>query len=46
MATTPKAAAIEHVWGALVTLIEELTRLAKSAADQLEEENKKPGGRR
>lgn len=40
MATTVKPAALEHVWGAIVVLIEELTRLAKHAADQLEAENK------
>lgn len=36
--TTP--ASLEHVWGALVKLVEELTRLAKLAADQLEEKKK------
>lgn len=35
-----KPASLEHVWGALAALIEELTRLAKLAADQLEAEQK------
>lgn len=45
MAPTAKAtpASLEHVWGALVKLIDELTRLAKIAADQLEAEQ---GGRK
>lgn len=34
MATKAQPASLEHVWGALVKLIEELTRLAKIAADQ------------
>lgn len=36
-----KPMSLEHVWGAAVVLLEQLTRLAKLAADQLEAEQGK-----